>query len=93
LPEYGVIHLEFYIYDVGLPRAVYINLDYVWEFVFGANSRFAMTKWLKRYEDKVGGFSERLLIWSQRIHKRENDGRGNGFKGQGTGGPLIVALT
>jgi hypothetical protein len=85
LPEYGVIHLEFYIYDVGLPRAVYINLTYVWEFVFGPNSRFAMTKWLKRYEDKVGGFSERLLIWSQRKHKQENSRKRKRFQGTGHG--------
>ena len=68
LPGYGTCQLE-YIYAVGKPRAVYINLAFIWDFVFGSKTRAKMTRLLNRFKSKNGDISDDLFIESMRSRK------------------------
>ena len=61
LPWYGMVPLEFYMYEAGKPRAVYINLAYAWNIIFGPAKPYTMIKWLKRYQRIGGNYSEGLV--------------------------------
>ena len=66
IPGYGMVSLDFYMHEVGKPRAAYINLAYAWDFIFGSARWSTMIKWLNRYERRNGNVSDGLEYFSQR---------------------------
>jgi hypothetical protein len=49
IPGHGPCTLELYVYRIGKPRAVYFNLHFVWEFLFGSTRRAYLCRWLDRF--------------------------------------------